>query len=86
MKKILKLFLPSNKKIAGYAADGIAKAINSQTERESQIAKYAKLADQFTDYQKFVTEILTDGKISEDEEKQIAEKLLPVVEYIISLI
>lgn len=45
MKKILKLFLPSNKKIAGYAADGIAKAINSQTERESQIAKYAKLAD-----------------------------------------
>lgn len=45
MNKILKFFLPSNKKIAGYAAERIAKAINTQTEREAQIAKYAKLAD-----------------------------------------
>ena len=86
MNKILKFFLPSNKKIAGYAAERIAKAINTQTEREAQIAKYAKLADQFTDYQKFVTQILIDGKISEDEEKQISEKLLPVVEYVMGLV
>lgn len=86
MNKILKLFLPSNKKIAAYAAERIAKAINTQTEREAQIAKYAKLADQFTDYQKFVTKILIDGKISEDEEKQISEKLLPVVEYVMGLV
>lgn len=86
MNKILKFFLPSNKKIAVYAAERIAKAINTQTEREAQIAKYAKLADQFTDYQKFVTQILIDGKISEDEEKQISEKLLPVVEYVIGLV
>lgn len=86
MNKILRFFLPSNKKIAAYAAERIAKAINTQTEREAQIAKYAKLADQFTDYQKFVTQILIDGKISEDEEKQISEKLLPVVEYVMGLV
>ena len=44
-KSIIKIFMPNPKKIAGYAAESIAKAINSQTEREAQIAKYAKLAD-----------------------------------------
>ena len=85
MNKILKFFLPSNKKIATYAAERITKAINTQTEREAQIAKYAKLADQLTDYQKFVTQLSIDGKISEDEEKQISEKILPVVEYVMGL-
>ena len=86
LKKIIKIFMPNSKKIAGYAAESIAKAINSQTEREAQIAKYAKLADQFTDYQKFVTQILTDGKISDDEKEQIAQKILPVVEYVMGLV
>lgn len=45
LKKIIKIFMPNSKKIADYAAESIAKAINSQTEREAQIAKYAKLAD-----------------------------------------
>ena len=86
LKKIIKIFLPNSKKIAGYAAEKVANAINMQTEREAQIAKYAKLADQFTDYQKFVTQILTDGKISENEKEQIAQKLLPVVEYVMGLV
>ena len=86
LKKIIKMFMPNSKKIAGYAAESIAKAINSQTEREAQIAKYAKLADQFTDYQKFVTQILTDGKISDSEKEQIAQKILPVVEYVMGLL
>lgn len=82
MKKILKWLLPSNEKIAGYVADGIADVINNQTEREAQIAKIATLADKFTDYQKFVTEILVDGKISDDEKQQIAEKIAPIIDYI----
>ena len=86
LKKIIKIFMPNSKKIAGYAAESIAKAINSQTEREAQIAKYAKLADQFTDYQKFVAQILTDGRISDEEKEQIAQKLLPVVEYVMGLV
>ena len=44
-KSIIKMFLPNSKKIAGYAAEKVANAINMQTEREAQIAKYATLAD-----------------------------------------
>ena len=86
LKKLIKIFIPNEKKLSMMAAESIAKAINSQTEREAQIAKYAKLADQFTDYQKFVTQILTDGRISDDEKEQIAQKLLPVVEYVMGLV
>ena len=86
LKKLIKIFIPNEKKLSMMAAESIAKAINSQTEREAQIAKYAKLADQFTDYQKFVTQILTDGRISDNEKEQIAQKLLPVVEYVMGLV
>ena len=68
------------------AAESIAKAINSQTEREAQIAKIATMADKFTEYQKFVTEILTDGKISQDEVNEIAARLEPLMAYLKELI
>ena len=68
------------------AAESIAKAINSQTEREAQIAKVAKMADKFTEYQKFVTEILTDGKISKEEVNEIAARLEPLMIYVKELI
>lgn len=45
LKKLIKIFIPNEKKLSTMAAESIAKAINSQTEREAQIAKYAKLAD-----------------------------------------
>ena len=68
------------------AAESIARAINSQTEREAQIAKIATMADKFTDYQKFVTQILTDGKISQDEVNEIAARLEPLMAYVKELI
>ena len=86
LKKLIKIFIPNEKKLSTMAAESIAKAINSQTEREAQIAKIATMADKFTDYQKFVTQILTDGKISDNEKEQIAQKLLPVVEYVMGLL
>ena len=86
LKKILKLFIPNEKKLSMMAAESIAKAINSQTEREAQIAKVAKMADKFTEYQKFVTEILTDGKISQEEVDEIAARLEPLMAYVKELI
>lgn len=35
LKSIIKMFIPNEKKLAKFAADGIANAINSQTEREA---------------------------------------------------
>ena len=86
MNKILKMLIPSSKKLAGYAADGIADIINSQTERESQIAKIATIADKVTEYQAFATRILTDGRISNDEKAEIAAKIEPLMEYLRGLI
>ena len=86
LKKLIKIFIPNEKKLSMMAAESIAKAINSQTEREAQIAKIAKMADKFTEYQKFVTEILTDGKISQDEVNEIAARLEPLMAYLKELI
>ena len=86
LKKLIKIFIPNEKKLSMMAAESIAKAINSQTEREAQIAKVAKMADKFTDYQKFVTQILTDGKISQEEVDEIAARLEPLMAYLKELI
>lgn len=86
MMKVASWFIPNSKKLAGMAADKIAEAINSQTERESQIAKIATMADKFTEYQAFVTRILTDGKISADEKAEITAKLVPLMDYLKGLI
>lgn len=86
LKSLIKFLLPNEKKLSKIAAESIAKAINSQTEREAQIAKVALMADKFTEYQKFVTEILTDGKISQDEIDEIAKRLEPFMTYVKGLI
>lgn len=86
LKSLIKFLLPNEKKLSKIAAESIAKAINSQTEREAQIAKVALMADKFTEYQKFITEILTDGKISQDEIDEIAKRLEPLMTYVKGLI
>ena len=85
LKSIKKFFIPSSKKMAVYAAEKIAKAVN-QADKEEQITKYATIADKATEIQKFVTSILLDGKIDDVEEKEIAEKIQPLIDKIISLI
>ena len=85
IKSIKKIFIPSSKKMATYAAEQIAKAVN-QAQKEDQIAKYASIADKATEVQKFVVELLVDGKIDDVEEKEIAEKIQPLIDKIITLI
>lgn len=74
IKKLIKMLLPNEKKIAEYATEEIAKAIN-ESGKEEMIAKYSKIADQITGVQAMVTRILVDGKISDDEKVEISEKL-----------
>lgn len=84
-KSIIKFFMPSSKKMSVYAAEQIAKAVN-QAQKEDQIAKYATIADKATEVQKFVVELLVDGKIDEVEQKEIAEKIQPLIDKIITLV
>lgn len=77
--------MPNSKKMAVYAAEQIANAVN-QADKEEQIAKYASIADKATEVQKFVTEILLDGKIDDVEKEDIANKIQPLIDKIITLI
>lgn len=84
-KKLVKLFLPNAETLSNYAAEGIQKAINN-ADKEAQIAKYADLVDKATDVQKFVTEILLDGKIDDVEKEDIAKKIEPLMVKLIEII
>ena len=50
------------------------------------IAKYASMADSATEIQKWITEILVDGKIDDLEKSEISDKLEPLLQKIIEII
>ena len=77
IKALIKMFMPSPKKLANMAADKIQKAVN-ESNKAAMIAKCASIAASVTDIQKFVSETLIDGKISDEEAKQVEEKLIPL--------
>lgn len=85
LKSFIKFFMPSSNKMAVYAAEQIANAVN-QAQKEEQIAKYANIVDKATEVQKFVTSILLDGKIDDVEKEDIAKKIEPLMEKLIELI
>lgn len=85
MKKLIKWLMPSSKKLSNMAADKIQNAIN-QSGKEDIIAKYASMADSATEIQKWITELLVDGKIDDIEKSDIAERLQPLIQKVVDLI
>lgn len=77
--------MPSPKKLSNMAAEKIQSAIN-QSGKEDLIAKYASMADSATEIQKWITELLVDGKIDDIEKSDIADKLEPLLKKIVELI
>ena len=59
------------------AAEKIRDAVNESNKAET-IAKCASIAASVTDIQKFVSDTLLDGKVSDEEAKQVEEKLVPL--------
>ena len=84
IKAIIKLFMPSPQKLANMAAEKIQKAVN-ESNKADMIAKCAGIASYATDIQKFVSDTLIDGKVSDEETKRIEEKLVPLFEKVIEL-
>ena len=84
-KALAKLFIPSPKKLSTITADKIAETINTSDKNEL-IAKYASMALDITSVQEFISNVLKDGNINEDEKKQIASKLEPLFKYLIDQI
>ena len=84
IKTLIKLFMPSPRKLANMAAEKIQKAVNESNKAEI-IAKCASIAASVTDIQKFVSDTLLDGKVSVEETKQIEDKLVPLFEKVVEL-
>ena len=84
IKAIIKLFMPSPQALANMAAKQIQAAINN-SQKADTIAKCASIAAYATEIQKFVSDTLLDGKVSDEEAKQAEEKLVPLFEKVIEL-
>ena len=84
IKRLIKTFMPKPATLANMAAKRIQAAINDCQKAET-IAKCANIASSVTDIQKFVSDTLIDGKISDEETKQVEEKLVPLFEKVVEL-
>ena len=85
MKWLIKLVMPSAKTLSGYAADGIAKAVNESGKTDA-IAKYSLMLQTAATNIASVNEMLVDGKIDPTETKRIAEMLTPAIDNILKMI
>ena len=84
LKRLIKMFMPSSQTLAKMASKQIQDAVNGCQKAET-IAKCANIAASVTDIQKFVSDTLLDGKVSDEEAKQVEEKLVPLFEKVIEL-
>ena len=84
IKMIVKMFMPKPATLAKMAAKQIQTAINDCQKGET-IAKCANIAASVTDVQKFVSDTLLDGKVSDAEAKQVEDKLVPLFQKVVEL-
>lgn len=84
IKRLIKTFMPSPATLAKMAAKQIQAAINGSSKADT-IAKCASIASSVTDIQKFVSDTLLDGKVSDEEAKKVEEKLVPLFEKVVDI-
>ena len=84
IKRLIKMFVPSPATLAKMASKQIQAAVNG-SQKGSTIAKCANIAAYATEIQKFVSDTLLDGKVSDEEAKQVEEKLVPLFEKVVEL-
>ena len=84
LKRLIKTFMPSPQTLAKMASKQIQTAING-CQKGDTIAKCASIAASITDIQKFVSDTLLDGKVSDEEAMQVEEKLIPLFQKVVEL-
>ena len=85
LKSLIKLFLPSSKKLATMASEQICNVVNGSN-KEEQIQQIMKYADILTDIQAKICVLLKDGKLDEDEKQIIAADLEPLIQKLIDML
>ena len=87
LKTLLRWFSPSASAVADLAAGSIQRSVNSATEgREAVVAKYAAIAAEASAVATRLSDIMADGKIDDDEKKQLASMLTPLSEKILAIV
>ena len=85
LKSLIKLFLPSSKKLATMASEQICNVVNG-LDKQEQIQQIMKYADILTDIQAKICVLLKDGKLDEEEKKQIAADLEPFIDKLLKML
>ena len=85
IKFLVKMFIPSSKKLADMAAEKLYDAVNGSN-KEEQIANLAKYIDPLSTLTTKLVNLLKDGKLDEAEKKQIANDLEPFIEKLLKML
>ena len=85
IKSLLKIFLPSSKKLADMAAEKLYEAVNGSN-KEEQIANMAKYIDPLSTLTTKLVNLLKDGKLDEAEKKEISESLEPFIDKLLKML
>ena len=87
MKWLIKLVCPSGETLAGYAAEGVAKSVNSSSDNvREKIAKYSAYANEATRIANTLTGMVVDGEIKPDETEALKEMLTPLFDKLLALV
>lgn len=87
MNWLIKKLIPGPSKLAGYAAGGIAKAVNgSRDEVKEKVAAVARMAENATNIANQLSRMVMDGEINEMEAKDLQAMLTPLFEKVLGLI
>lgn len=87
LKALLRWFSPSPSAVAGLAADQIQRRVNSATDgRETVVAKYAAISAEASANATKLSEIMADGRIDDNEKKQLATMLTPLFEKMLAIV
>ena len=85
IKSLLKIFLPSSKKLATIASEQICNAVNGLG-KEKQISEIMKYVDVLADLQNKIATLLKDGKLDDEEKQQISKDLEPFIEKLLKML
>ena len=87
MKWLIKLICPSGETLAGYAAEGIAKSVNSSSDDvRDKSAKYSAYANEATRIANTLTGMVVDGKLDKAEVEAIQEMITPLFDKLLALV
>lgn len=87
LKAIAKLFIPSGSTLAGYAADGVAKAVNtSKDATKDRVQKIAGYANEVAAISAKLSAMALDGTIDTTETAELKKMMTPMFDKVLELI